>query len=247
VGLPTRPIEPEECAMCAKSLLTSAALLLLPAPLLAGGLPVLCVPIDGVTAGNADTCLKLLANGLGEKKAEKVELRENDKQWYALFRFNRDQVPLGELDAVLKGSAFSIPREKLHLFGHVVLEVEIGEAATDKLLTDLKAVRHFKVEETKRDKGVLLVTAMTLYPPHMGHRTDEFGKPSVEKELFGVERSDFAPKADPPANARDLPSYETLRGVVEKNTGSLKGLRWKLLGCHVQGAVAVTDPAEKRK
>ena len=168
-------------------------------------------------------------------------------EWYVLFSLNGDQLALDKLDAAFKGSPFSIPRDNLRLFGEVVLEVEIDEARAPKLLTDLKTVRHFKVEETKRDKGTLLVTAVTLYPPHMGAETADFGKKPIEKELFGVERSDFAPKADPPATARDLPAYAGLRAVVEKNNGSLKGLRWKLLGCHVQGGVAIPDVAEKRK
>lgn len=232
--------------MCGKLTLSvvAAALWMSPAPLLAGGLPRLCLPVSGVTADNANECAKRIAKVTGIK-AEKVELRENNQQWYALFSVNCEQVTLSVLDTALKGSPFSIPRDNLRLFGQVVLEVEIGTAAEQKLLTDLKAVKYLSVGESQRDKGVLLLTVVMPFPPHVGAETAEFGKVSFKKELFGTVASDFAPKADPPATARDLPAYNGLRAIVEKHNGSLKGIRWKCLGCHVQGGVAVPNPAGK--
>ena len=51
----------------------------------------------------------------------------------------------------------------------------------------------------------------------------------------------------PPATARDLPTHGGLRTLVEKHNGRLKGTRWNLLGCHVQGGVAVPDVTAKPK
>ena len=235
--------------MSAKLLLSAVAavLLLSPVPLLAGGLPRVCLPIDGVTADNAGACAKLIGTALGDK-AEKIELRENDKRWYALFAVNAAEVDLGKLDAAFKGGPFSIPRDDLRLFGRVVLEVEIGAASEQKLITDLKATKNLTIEESKRDKGVLLVTVVApSYPRQVGRETEDFGKVSFEKERFGAVKSDFAPQADPPAAPRDLPSYAGLRAVVEKHDGSLKGMRLKLLGCHVQGGLAVPTAVAKPK
>jgi hypothetical protein len=224
------------------------AVLLSAAPLLAGGLPRLCLPVDGVTADNADTCAKRLADALRlEKGVEGVVLRENGKRWYAIIHYNRDQLILAELDTALKGSPFSIPRDNLRLFGHVMLEVEVGEAAERNLLSDLKAVKHVTVEEVKRDRGVLYVTAVMPYSRYFGVEMDEFGKQPFEKELFGTAQSDFGPKANPPATARDLPTYGGLRAVVERHDGNLKGVRWKAWGCRVLGGVTAPDPAGKRE
>lgn len=234
--------------MAAKFSLSAVAIVLLlsPTPLLAGGLPRVCLPIDGVTADNADACAKLIGDALGGK-AEKIELRENDKQWYAIFSVNAAEVDLGKLDAALKGGRFSIPRDNLRLFGQVALEVEVGAASEQKLLADLKAVKHLTIDESKRDKSVLSVTVVGPYPRHFGRETEDFGKVSFEKERFGAVKSDFAPQADPPAAPRDLPSYSAVRAVIEKHNGSLKGVRLKLLGCHVQGGLAIPDVPAKPK
>jgi hypothetical protein len=222
----------------------AAVLLLAPAPLLAGGLPRLCIPVDGVTAATAPDCAKRIAAALGAK-AENVELRESSKQWYAVFNYNGGEFPLATLDAALKGSKFSVPRDTLRLFGHVALEVEIGDMQTPKLLADLKAVKYLTVDKTKREKGVLIVSAVMPFPKHMGRETAEFGKSPVEMEVFGSDRSDLGRNYDPPAAAGDLPTYGALRAVVEKHSGSLKGIRWQCVGCSVQGGLAV--PAAKRE
>jgi hypothetical protein len=228
------------------SLSVIAALLLSAAPLLAGGLPRLCLPVDGVTAGNSADCAKRVAGALGDR-AEQIEMLQNDKQWYVLAAINGDQADLGKLDAAFKGSPFSIPRDRLRLFGPMTLEVQIDESATAKFLADLKAVKHLRIEESKRDRGTLFVTVTTPLSRHFGREAADFGKVAFDQERFGAEPNDFGLKADPPATARDLPSYAGLRAVVEKHNGTLKGVRWKLLGCHVQGAVAVLDSDEKRK
>lgn len=241
-----RPLlEPGEIAVSGKFTLSAVAtvLLLSPAPLLAGGLPRVCLPVNGVTTGNANACAKLIGNAIS--KAERIELRENDAQWYALFSVNGSEVDLDKLDAAFKGSAFSVPRDTLRLFGGAKLEIEVAEASEQKLLTDLKAVKYLTIDATKRDRGVLSVTVILPYPRHTGREVEDFGKASFAKELFGAERSDFAPKADPPATARTLPTHADLRAVVEKHDGRLKGTRLNLLGCHVQGGILVPDATAK--
>jgi hypothetical protein len=234
--------------MTAKYTLTAAAavLLLVPATLRAGGLPRLCLPVDGVTADNAGACARRLADALGSR-AEKVELRENTKQWYAMFQFNGEPVTLGELDVGLKGSPFTIPREHLRLFGHVMLEVQIGESSVPKLLADLKAVKHLTVSESKREGSVQYVTVAMPYPRYSGGETADFGKLPFEKEQFGAVAFDDAPKVDPPAAARDLPTYDSLRAAVEKHGGTLKGIRWNCWACRVLGGVAVPISPQKRE
>lgn len=239
------PTGTENLAMAPKLVLTALAVALLsPAALTAGGLPRVCLPVDGVTADNAKACTKLIAGAFGDR-ADRVELRENDEQWYALFSVNAAEVDLGKLDAAFKGGPFSVPRDKLRLFGHAVLEIDIGAASEEKLLTDLKALRNLTVEGAKRDKGVLFVTVIAPYPPHTGREVDEFGKVSFAKERFGVEKSDFGPKADPPAAPRDLPALAAMRAAAEKHGGTVKGVRLKLLGCHVQGGVVASDVKPK--
>src|SRR5262245_53234204 len=172
------------------SLSAVAALLLSSAPLLAGGPPRLCLPVHGVTADTADACARRIADALGEKVSE-IEVRANGKQWYALFSADADRLTLGQLDAAFKGSPFSIPRDNLRVFGPVVLEVEIDEATAPKLLADLKAVKHLRVDESKREAGVLRVTTATPMTRHFGREALEFGKRPIETELFGVEAYDF--------------------------------------------------------
>jgi hypothetical protein len=204
------------------------------------------VPVGGVTAENSGACARRLADALGSR-AQKVELRENGKQWYAMFQFNCEHVTLGELDAALKESPFTIPRDHLRLFGHVVLEVEIRDASVPKLLDGLKAVKHLTVSESKREAGVQYLTVAMPYPRYSGGETADFGKLPFEKELFGAVAFDDAPRADPPVAARDLPTYDGLRTVVEKHGGTLKGVRWKCWGCRVLGGVAVANSLEKRE
>lgn len=44
---------------------------------------------------------------------------------------------------------------------------------------------------------------------------------------------------------RDLPVFAELRVAIEKHNGALKGVRWKLLGYHVQGGVVASDVKPK--
>ena len=239
--------------MCGKLFLSAAtaAALMLPTPLLAGGPPRLCLPIDGVTASTANECADRIALALGKRAEGKVVLRENEKQWYVLFHFNAEQVTLAELDQALKGSRFSIPRDKLRLFGHVMLEFKMGDdaAAQAKLLADLKAVKHLTIEESKRDNGVLFVTAVMPYPHPAARARDPegFAVRPLSEERFSSQYSDLAPRTATPITARDLPTYDTLRAIAEKHDGKLTGIRWKSWACRVLGAVAVRDSIADRE
>jgi hypothetical protein len=233
--------------MCGKLFFSAAtaAALMLPATLLAGGPPRLCLPIDGVTTGTVDECAGRIADALGKRAEGKVVLRENEKQWYVLFHFNAEQVTLAELDQALKGSKFSIPRDKLRLFGHVMLEIRVDEAAQPKLLADLKQVKHLTIEESKRDNGVLFVTAVMPYPHPAARARDPegFAVRPLSEERFSAQYSDLAPRTATPITARDLPSYEALRAIAEKHDGKLTGIRWKSWVCRVLGGVAVEETA----
>jgi len=214
---------------------------LVPVQVMAGGLPRLCLPVDGVTADNAGHCAKLLEKGLDEKKAERVAVLENEGQWYATFYFNREPLALSDIDAALRGSPFSVPRDRLRLFGDVILEVEIlgakerpfAERKATMLAADLAAVKHVSVGEREWKENVLLVTLAMPAPPHFGRQTADFGKNPLSKESFSI-------KSQPAVKLHDLPSYDALRHVIEKHGANLKGLRWNCLGCRVLGCLTAT-------
>lgn len=215
-------------------LLTIAAvtiLFLLPIQAIAGGPPLLCLPIDGATAENADVCAKRIAAALGNE-VERAAMRQNDGQWYLTFHFNRERVRLSEIDAALKGSPFSVPRDKLRLFGDVILEVDLRDASADKLLADLRALRFVTASESKREGDKLLVT-LTLPAPSREDRPADFGNVSFKAVTFHSEDPSIAA-----ATASDLPSYAAVRGVIEKHKASLTGIRWNCWGCRALGCIA---------
>src|SRR5262245_40940778 len=183
--------------------LIAAMLFLLPLTVSAGGPPLLCLPIDGATAANADDCATRVAAALGNDIHE-AAMRQNDGQWFLTFHFNRDRVRLADIDAALKGSPFSVPRDKLCLFGDVILEVDVRDAAADKLLADLSTLKLVSVSESKRVDGTLLVT-LTLPSPSREKRPAEFGTQSFQSQVFYNES-----QTSPVAKAGDLPNYAAL-------------------------------------
>jgi hypothetical protein len=210
----------------------AAVLFLLPLHTRAGGPPLLCLPIDGATADNADACATRvqLALDLGEE-IQRPSMRQNDGQWYLTFHFNRDRVRLAEIDAALKGSPFSVPRDKLRLFGDVILEVDVRDGSADKLLADLKTQKHVLVSESKREDGTLLVTLTLPAPQHDVRSPATFGSVSFQSETFQSEGQSDAAKAS------ELPTFAVLRGAIEKHNASLKGLRWNCWGCRALGCI----------
>jgi hypothetical protein len=219
-------------------LFASTAFLLCPANLLAGGPPLLCLPIDGVTDANAPAFVKRVTDALGDRAAA-VELRRNEGRWYALLTY-RTEVSLGELDAALKDTSFSIHRENLHLFGHLTLEMKIDEANAKGLIEELKRMKYVTVEGSECKKERLRVTVVMPYPPFFGSQRDDFCKEPFSKLTFGSVLSDFAPRNDCAATNRDLPGYKVLRESIEKHNGTLKDLRWSGWACRVLGGIAVT-------
>ena len=207
-----------------------AWLLLAPAIALAGGPPRLCIPIDGATTANAHSCGKLVTAALG-KGVMNVDMRQNDGQWYLLLNFNRDKVRLNEIDAALKGSPFSVPRDKMRVFADAVVEIDLRSANADKLIADLKALDHVTVGETKKVGGVLTV-ALAAPAPTYRERDTEFGAVAFHKESFRAE----APNA-PETSLKELPTYTALTKVVEKHQAKVANFGWDLLGCRVMGCV----------
>ena len=210
-----------------------AALLALPtASVWAGGPPMLCLPIAGANSENADAVGQRVAAALG-KGVDRASLRQNDGQWYLAFHFNRDHVRLAEIDAALKGSAVAVPRDRLRLFGDVILEIDIAQAATEKLLTDLTSIKHASVAESKREGDSLLVQLTLPAPVNEFRAPAEFGKVSFKNHTFQLDSA-----AGPAVSLNELPTYEVLRKVVEKHDGKLTGLRWNCWGCRALGCVA---------
>jgi hypothetical protein len=178
----------------------AAVLFLLPTHAWAGGPPLLCLPIDGATADNADACAQRVAAALGEG-VDRAAMRQNDGQWYLTFHFNRDRVRLSEIDAALKGSPFSVARDKLRLFGDVILEVDVQGAAADKLLADLKTQKHVVVSESKREDGKLLVCQL---PSTMSDRRPRSAAFPSRPRPLGARGSQIQPR---PAICRPMPRY----------------------------------------
>jgi hypothetical protein len=102
-------------------------------PVVAGGAygrrtPFLCLPVDGVTAENVEACTKLLNSKLEDKlfphssKLYGVKLIERANQWYLAFYMDHD-VRLSDVQSALESTEFSIPQDRLHLFGHAILDI----------------------------------------------------------------------------------------------------------------------------
>ena len=214
-----------------------ACLLLSPAIALAGGPPGLCLPIDGATAENAPQCAKLIAT-LG-KDIERAAMKNNDGQWFVIFHFNRENLRLTDIEKALKGSPFTVARDKLRLFGDVILEVDLRGASADKLLADFKAVKNASVSGSAQKNKTLLVTLTMPGPAFDGPELAKFGDVSFRQQTFKSEGQSEAVKAS------ELPTYDALRSIVSKHNASLTTLRWDCWGCRVLGCVATDSPASK--
>ncbi len=210
-------------------------LLVLPLAAWAGGPPMMCLPVAGATAENADACAQRVAAALG-KQIDRASLRQNDGQWFLTFHFNRGNVRLAEIDAALKGSPVSIRRDQLRLFGNAILEVDIPETSAKKLLSDLATIEHLSVAESKREGNTLLVTLTLPAPQREVRPAAEFGKVAFRSDTFRHEAS-----SEPTVSLGDLPSYDTLGKLVARHDGTLQGLRWDCWGCRALGCMAGAD------
>src|SRR5262249_45369730 len=94
-------------------LAVAVTLLMLPVPLLAGGPPLLCLPVDGVTSQNVQACTELLNSKLRNKlsrdrdRVDGIKLFQWKTQWYLAFYMDSD-VRLSDVKAALGTGAYSI-------------------------------------------------------------------------------------------------------------------------------------------
>ena len=228
-------------------LAVAAALLLFPSSLLAGGPPWLCLPIDGVTKDNAGDCAELLTTKLKSKlnphiaQPRGIEMRQHADQWYLTF-YMGDDVRLSDVEAALRGSDFSMPHKRLHLFGRVILEIDAGTQAK-QLLSDLEALDYVSVAETESTKDLLQVTIDMPYPAGNRPEEDTLAFDKFERNDFA---SDPATRSEPPATAKALPSFSALRDVAARHDVTLKDVRFSTnYVCRALGGVAVSDAERK--
>jgi hypothetical protein len=200
------------------------------------------LPIDGVTSDNLKACADLLTAKLEGKPVTHagwnhgIKIREHSNQWYLTFYMGED-VGLREVEAALKGSRFSIPRDRLRLFGHVILEIDAKKTPQKELLAELDALDNVSITESKDKDDLILVTVDMPYPVEDGRR---------EKLSIGWDKfrwNDFASdqsSSDNSITSRKLPSYGAVRDVVAKHNAKLHDIRWSTnYACRPLGAVAV--------
>jgi hypothetical protein len=222
----------------------AAACLVISAPALAGGPPLLCIPIDGVTPGNAELCTRRLDAALGGKiwrhgGRTELKMQQSAGQWHAVFHLEED-VALSDIDAALKGSVFSVPRDRLRLFGHVTLVIAPA-GASEQLASDLTSLKHVRLEESTREEDHILATVDMPYPVTRA-RTEE---DSLAWETFL--RTDFSTRAaagqDSTATRETLPGVNDFQKVLARHDAVVKDLRWNVeWACRPLGGVVVTAP-----
>jgi hypothetical protein len=220
-----------------------AIFLLAPVRLIAGGPPWLCLPVNGVSPDNEKACAELLTSKLKSKfsphlaRNNSVELRQFDGQWYFTFYMGED-VALGDVEAALKDSRFSVPRDRLRLFGHVILEIDARKSTAKELLDGLEALGHVSVGKSENTDGMLLVTLDMPYPVESNPR--DLLSAGWEKFQRNDFASDQSTRSEPAATARTLPSYDVFRNIVARHRGDLKDIRWSTYhACRPQGGVVV--------
>ncbi len=218
-----------------------ALLLVLPRPAAAGGPPWLCLPVDGVTADNARECGELLGAKLESKLWQhdgpyrEVRVNRHRDQWYASMSISQD-VRLSEVEAALKGSPFSVPRDKLRLFGHVVLEIDAGATPAKALLAAVDALDTATIAASEEHDGRLLVTVEMPYPkaPHR----DAVGWDEFETSYVAEPRT----RETISATAGTLPGFEEFQGLAAKSDATLTDIRWSIdYWCRPLGAVTAPD------
>ena len=221
---------------------------LFPANLMAGGPPRLCLPIDGVTPGNVQTCGELLSKNLASKlwahsdPPERIRLVQRGEQWYLTFHMGRE-VALSEVEAALKGSDCSIPREKLRFFGHVTLHFETRGATQERLIADLEQIDNLALDESKAENNLLSQVVEIPYPVDRARKDDALDWESFQRNFFN---DNLPEKSSTPIPAKKLPSYEMVRTAASRNDVSLKDVVWSPhYACRALGAVA--SPGAKTK
>jgi hypothetical protein len=211
-----------------------------PSPLIAGGPPWLCLPIAGVTPDDAEACTTLIEAKLQDKLWSHLKARggakiHHDGNQPYLTCYMKQDISLGDIETALRGSEFSIPRDKIRMFGHVVLDVDTKKSTSKEIVTALDAMEYVGIVETEDYKGRLLITVELPYPvvdnrPNPEDlRWDKFAR----NDYSSV---DFAKSASP-IGPGDLPGFYHFREVLTKQGASLQDIRWsnnfacRALGC----------------
>jgi hypothetical protein len=229
--------------MCRKtSCLAVAALLLLAPPLLAGGPAWVSVPIDGVTAENAKAASEELTAKLKsffprvEGQRWGIQFPHYRDQTYLVFRIG-SEVGLSDIEKALKGTSFSVPREKLHLFGDAILEIDTSTRWPMKLLADLdKRFTYASLAKVDATDGQFLVTINMPYPTDTSLREESVRWSSFHFHDFAADRSK---RSLPAARPEMLLGYEALSDLVSEHGATLKDIRWSpIYGCRPLGGVA---------
>ncbi len=211
----------------------------------AGGPPMLCLPVDGVTAENVDECTKLLAAKLenklfpGNEDFRPIEIRQFGKQWYLTFYFLED-VALSDVESALEGSSFSIPRDRLHFFGHVVLEIDAGATLPKVLMAGLDGLEYLSVSSSDTKQNRMLLAVDMPYPKKDLRRAPE----AVSDDTFQWNDLSSNPLAnlETPATGEQLPNYSAFQAVLAKHDTKLHDIRWTTANaCRVVGGVAANN------
>lgn len=230
------------------SSLVAAVLFVVPASLFAGGPPILILPVDGVDSSSAQACVDLLNSKLKDKLWEHsdrrtVRMEERKKQFYFAFDMGGD-VALSDVQAALKGSRYSIPQDRLHFFGHAILEIAADDASQQAMLKELKTLPQLSIEQSKTEKGVFQVTLDMPYPGDRGRGPlNTAGWETFQWNDFSSEQ---APRSEPPVPLEKLPRLGEIKNVVAKHDGQLKDVRWSNdYSCRPLGAVAEADSIAK--
>ncbi len=221
-------IKPEEENMFRKLSVSVVAvvLLMLPAQLMAGGLPRLCLPINNVTSMSAaDQCSKRIADFFG-KRISGVTMQEHEGQWYATIALRQD-INLKAVHDALAGSSFSVPREKLTLIGPARLSITVRTKFLAGFFNDLAKIEGLTIDDKSRDGSGLLVT---------------INESNLVRNLDDATRK-----------AQACPSYDSVKRLLAGHNAELTDVRWSgswtcrgVFGCLATPAAGTKDTAAKK-
>lgn len=227
------------------------AIVLVPAQLLAGGPAWLCVPIDGLTPANQERCTSLLGDALEgslftfDNGQPAIKIERHEDQWYATFHLKND-VRLSEMERAFKGSPFSIPRDRLRLFGHVILEIQSSPTAVENVKDQLDALEYIAVSEVKPGGSLTEITIDMPYPTRMSRQSD--GTRFWEDAYQWNDLNTFTAPKNPPTTSQALPGPKDLSKLLARHDAELKDLRWSpVFHCRAIGCVAIPKAPETTK
>lgn len=227
------------------------ALVLVPAQLLAGGPAWLCVPVDGITSTNQEKCLQILGEALKASVLDfdnghpAIQIQRHENQWYATFH-PKDDVRLSEMEKSLKGTEFSIPRDRMRLFGHVILETKSPSENQAAIEKELDALEYAAVSGDKTENGAGEIIVDMPYPTEMRRSSDgvRFWGDSYQ---WNVLNTNTTPAAAP-ATTGTLPSPKDFGKILARHDAELKDLRWSpVYHCRAIGSVTVPKTPETAK